>query len=91
MAFVRLIVFGLFAMTVLYWMIALYSRSVRRERLEKEYDADNAGNIDQAARDAYVETGMTAYNNSLRPKLIGLVYILPTVAVIVTVYLVNTN
>ncbi len=91
MAFVRLIVFGLFAMTVLYWMIALYSRSVRRERLEKEYDADNAGNIDHAARDAYVETGMTAYNNSLRPKLIGLVYILPTVAVIVTVYLVNTN
>ncbi|MCG3268747.1 hypothetical protein [Yoonia sp. I 8.24] len=91
MAFVRLIVFGLFAMTVLYWMIALYSRSVRRERLEKEYDADNAGNIDQSARDAYVEAGMTAYNNSLRPKLIGLVYVVPTIVIVTMVYVMNAN
>jgi hypothetical protein len=91
MAFVRLIVFGLFAMTALYWMIAIYSKSVRRERLEKEYIAENPGNIDQDAHDAYVEAGMIAYNNSLRPKLIGLVYIVPTIAVMVTVYIVNTN
>ncbi|MDO6591043.1 hypothetical protein DS901_15960 [Loktanella sp. D2R18] len=91
MAFVRLIVFGLFAMTVLYWMIAIYSRSVRRERLEKEYIAENPGNIDQDAHDAYVEAGMTAYNNSLRPKLIGLVYVVPTIVIITIVYVMNAN
>ena len=91
MAFVRLIVFGLIGLTVLYWMIAIYSRSVRRERLEKEFEAQNPGNIDQDARDTYVEAGMTAYNNSLRPKLIGLVYVVPTVVIFTMVYLMNAN
>lgn len=91
MAFIRLIVFGLIGLTVLYWMIVIYSRSVRRERLEKEFAADNPDNIDQDAHDAYVEAGMTAYNNSLRPKLIGLVYVVPTVVIFTMVYLMNAN
>jgi hypothetical protein len=91
MGFIRLIVFGFLGLSVLYLMITLYSRSVRRERLEKEFIAENPGNIDQDAHDAYVEAGMTAYNNSLRPKLIGLVYVVPTVVIITMVYLMNAN
>jgi hypothetical protein len=91
MGFIRFIVFGLIGMTVLYWMIAIYSRSVRRERLEKEFEADNPGDIDQDAHDTYVEEGMIAYNNSLRPKLIGLVYIVPTVVIFTMVYIMNAN
>ncbi|SFR31972.1 hypothetical protein SAMN04488005_0220 [Yoonia tamlensis] len=91
MAFIRLVVVGLVVLTMLYWMIAIYSRSVRRERLEKEFDALNPENIDQDARDTYVEAGMTAYNNSLRPKLIGLVYVVPAVVIATMVYLMNAN
>jgi len=49
------------------------------------------GSDDLAARNAYVEKGIAAYNNSFRPKLIGLVYVIPTVIVMVIVYTTNTN
>ena len=42
-------------------------------------------------RDAYVEKGMEAYRHGLRRWLILLVYVIPIVAVAVTVYMVNHN
>ena len=91
MGFIRLIVFGFVGLSVLYLMISVYSRSVRRERLEKEFDADHPDNVDQDARDAYVAEGIAAYNSSIRPKLIGLVYVVPTVVVAAIIYVINTN
>ncbi len=91
MGFIKLVVFGFIGLTVIYFSIAIYSKSVRKERLENEYDAANPDGGEEGARDAYVEKGMVAYNNSIRPKLIGLVYVIPVVTVSVIAYVINTN
>ncbi|WP_322891937.1 MULTISPECIES: hypothetical protein [unclassified Yoonia] len=91
MAFIKLVIFGFIAMTVIYWSIALYARSVRKENLEKSFDAANPGSTDRAARDAFVSAGMQAYNASIRPKLLGLVYVVPTIVIGSIVYTINMN
>jgi hypothetical protein len=84
-AILRVAVFWAIALTVVYFLVAIYSRSVRREWLEKKYDA---GGIEGERRD-YIEAGMQAYERGLRRKLLWLVYIIPTVVVGVTIYFVN--
>jgi endonuclease I len=91
MGFIRLVVLGFIAMTVVYFAISIYSRSVRREKLEDAWDADHPEGGDEAARDAYIENGMTEYENGFRKKLIWLVYVIPTIAVAVTLIVMNTN
>lgn len=91
MGFIRLVVFGFIALTVIYLSIAIYSRSVRRERLEDEFDADHPDGGAPGARDAYVKAGIAEYSNSVRPKLIGLVYVVPIIAVSIIIYVINTN
>jgi len=77
-------------LTVVYLLVSIYSRSVRREKLEKGWDTDPAREgASKADRDAYIEAGMEAYRGSLRRKLIVLVYIIPMAAVLATVYAVN--
>ena len=77
--------FGFIGLTVIYVLVATYSRSVRREKLEKKFDA---GGI-EGDRDTYIAEGMQAYDHGLKRRLLWLVYIIPTVVVVVTVYLVN--
>lgn len=84
-AIIRLVVFGFVGLTVVYVLVSIYSASVQREALEKKFDA---GGIDED-RDDYIKAGMAAYRHGLRHRLIWLVYIIPTVVVAVTVYLVN--
>jgi hypothetical protein len=81
----RAAVLGFVLLSVVYVVVSIYSRSVRREKLEKKFDA---GGID-GDRDAYIEAGMQAYNKSLRRRLIWLVYIIPAVSVSAIVYFVN--
>ena len=88
MGFIKLVVFGFIALSVIYLSLSLYSRSVRREKLEKRWDAARPEGI---SRDEYVEKGVAAYNTSLRPKLLLLVYVVPVVVLSVIIYLVNMN
>jgi hypothetical protein len=88
-ALLRLLVFGLIGLTVVYFMVSIYSRSVRREKLEDRWQEDHPDGGDPAARDAYIEAGMREYETGLRKKLIWLVYIIPMCALVVTIYLVN--
>lgn len=88
-ALLRLLVFGLIGLTVVYFLVSIYSRSVRREKLEDRWDADHPEGGDPVARDAYIEAGMREYETGLRKKLIWLVYIIPMCALVVTIYLVN--
>jgi hypothetical protein len=77
-------------LTVVYVVVSIYSRSVRREKLEKAWDSDPAHEgaaVDE--RDAYIESGMEVYRHGLRRKLILLVYIIPMAVVLATVYAVN--
>ena len=87
---IRLAVFGFVALTLVYVLVSIYSRSVRREWLEKEWDSDPAreGSLPED-RTAVIEAGMIAYRHSLRRKLIVLVYIIPMAIVAITTYLVN--
>ena len=50
MGFVRLLVFGFLALSVVYLSISVYSRSVRREKLEDAWAQDNPGSTDMAAQ-----------------------------------------
>lgn len=83
---------GFVLLTVVYLLVSVYSRSVRREGLEKEWDGDpaNEGRLPDE-RAAFIEAGMQAYRHSLRRRLILLVYIVPLVAAAATAYLVNMN
>ncbi|PXW72451.1 hypothetical protein C7964_101563 [Loktanella sp. PT4BL] len=90
MGFIKLVVFGFIGLTVIYFSVSLYSRSVRKERLEDEFDAENPDG-DREARDAFVTEGLKAYDASIRPKLIGLVYVVPTLAIGAIVYMINAN
>ena len=87
MQFLRLVVFGFLALTVVYVCVSLYSRSVRLEKLEKQWDADPQG--DAAARRAFLDRGMAEYRSSLRRQLILLVYVVPAVVIGVIMYMIN--
>ena len=85
LGWIRLFVFGFVGLTIVYWLVSIYSRSVRRETLEKRFDAGGV----EGDRDAYIEAGMESYEKGLRKRLIWLVYIIPMVAMALTIYLVN--
>ncbi len=89
MLFVRFGVVGFVVLTVIYWLVVTYSRSVRRERLEdwwEELDEEEKAETD---RETYVEEGMAEYEASFRPKLIFLVYVIPAIAVATLIYIIN--
>lgn len=83
--FIRLAIFGFIALTILYFLVSIYSRSTQREELEKTWDAAQG----PGEREAFIEAGMQAYEKGLRKKLIWLVYVIPTLAVIAGIYLLN--
>ena len=91
MGFIRLVVLGFIAMTVVYFAISIYSRSIRREKLEDAWDEDHPDGGDVAARDTYIEQGMVEYENGFRKKLIWLVYVVPPVIVATIWYVTNTQ
>jgi len=87
LAFLKLAVFLAVALTVVFLTVSAYSRSVRRERLEEEWDEDPKG--DAAARDAFIEDGMRDYEQGLRRRLIWLVYIIPALLILLLIYFTN--
>ncbi len=91
MAFIKLFIFGFIALSVIYVSVSIYSRSVRREKLEKRWDANPPEGADTAARDAYIADGMTLYESGLRRKLIALVYVVPTLVIAAILYITNAN
>ena len=84
-AMFRLLVLGYLAITVIYLLLSLYSRSLRREKLEKEWAAK--GSIGERAD--FVRDGLAAYDSSLRRKALALVFVVPLVVVGVMLYVTN--
>lgn len=78
MQFVRLVIGGFLALAVVYVCVSLYSRSVRREKLEDWWDEDP---VEGMTREAYIADGMAKYESGLRKKLILLIFVLPPVVV----------
>lgn len=89
---VQLLVFGFIGLSVVYLLVSVYSRSVRREKLEKGFDGDPANEgAPEAARSAYIAEGMAQYEKGLRKKLIWLVYVIPMIVIAVTIYFINVQ
>lgn len=90
MGIVRIAFFWFIGVSVVYVLVSIYSRSVRREKLEKEWDTDPAReDMPAAEREAFIEAGMAQYRSSLRRKLIALVYVIPAIIMAVIIYFVN--
>jgi hypothetical protein len=90
MGWLRLAFLMYVGLTIIYFLTSIYSRSVRREKLEKEWDSDPAREgVALAERTAFIEAGMHAYDIGLKRRLLWLIYILPTIAFAATIYFVN--
>jgi hypothetical protein len=87
--FLRLMVFWAVFAGLFYWLLLIYARSVRREALEKEWDADPMTAATGPDRAAFVARGMAQYEGSLRRKLLWGVIVVPFVAIGLLFYLVN--
>jgi len=81
----RLGIFLLIGLTVLYVLISIYARSLQRERLEKAWDAAQG----PGERAAFIRDGMERYQGSLRRRLLWGVYIVPVAVISVLVYVLN--
>lgn len=84
-AFFKLALFGYVGLTVIYWLLAIYFRSLERERLENAYDHDGG----TGSRDDFIAQGLADYEHSLRRRLIWLVFVIPTGVVIALVWILN--
>lgn len=84
-ALARLVVIGFVVLTIVYVSLSFYSRSVRRGKLETEWDEEAM----TGDRDAWIDEGLQDYDGSLRRKLILGVYIIPVILVITMIYLMN--
>jgi hypothetical protein len=89
-ALFRLVLLVLLLEAALYFLLWIYMRSLRREALEGEWDErhpDQAG--DSSDRDEFVRRSMVHFEKSLRARLLWLVFIIPTAAIMGIIYWVN--
>ncbi len=86
MQFLKLFIFGFLALAVIYICVSLYSRSVRRERLENRWERQP---VEGMTREDYITEGMEKYDSGLRKRLILLVFIIPPALVGIIYYFVN--
>lgn len=84
-AFARLMIFGFIFLTIVYICLVFYSRSVRKGKLETEFDTE----IKEGDREAFIREGLTEYEGSLRRKLILGVYVVPMALIALILYLNN--
>ncbi|MBK6466064.1 MAG: hypothetical protein IPL38_13440 [Rhodobacter sp.] len=85
LGWLRLGFFGLIGLTVVYFIVGIYSRSVRREKLEKRWVSEEL----EGDRDLWIEDGMKAYEKGLKRKLMWLIYIIPMAVFVVIISFVN--
>ncbi|MFT7368776.1 MAG: hypothetical protein ACI9RO_000894 [Alteromonas macleodii] len=86
MSFVRLVLGGFVILGVIYILVMVYSRSVRREKLEDWWDDEP---VEGMSRDEYIADGMEIYESGLRKRLILLIFIIPPIAICTIIYFVN--
>jgi Ca2+/Na+ antiporter len=81
----RLLVIGFLVLSVVYICLSLYSRAVRKDKLEAEWDEE----IREGDREAFVKAGLEEYDGSLRRKLILGVYVVPLSLMTAIIYFTN--
>lgn len=81
----RLLAIAFVFLTIVYVCLSLYSRSMRRKKLENEW----ANDAQSGDREAFIQAGLEEYDGSVRRKLILGVYVVPIIVVTVIIYLTN--
>ncbi|MDO5642053.1 MAG: hypothetical protein Q4G26_06650 [Paracoccus sp. (in: a-proteobacteria)] len=92
MVLLRLVLMLFLVQAVFYLMISLYIRSTKAESLENEWDRrhpEHAGNSRE--RREFVRRSMVGFQKTLKARLVGLVFILPTIAIGVIAWYVNVQ
>lgn len=84
-ALLQLIVGGFVVLTIIYAGLSVYSRRIRRGKLQQKW-LDGPQLVD---RDSFVRRGLEKYDGSIRRKLILGVYIVPVGLIVLIVYLTN--
>lgn len=90
LALLRLIGLVLVIEALFYALLTVYLRSTRREALEKEWDRrhpDRAG--DSPERRVFIRRAMQGFSRTLRGRLALLVLVLPVVAIVAIIIIVN--
>ena len=72
-------------LTVVYICLSLYSRAVRKDKLEEEWFQDGQ----PGDKDTFIKAGLEAYNGSLRKKLLLGVYVIPFSLIVIVIYVQN--
>lgn len=85
MGVIRLFFMAFVVLSVFYISLSLYSRAVRKGKLELDWIEDGR----EGDKDAYVKAGLVDYDSSLRRRLILGVYVIPMVIVGTILYFVN--
>ncbi|MDO5612031.1 MAG: hypothetical protein Q4G14_02165 [Paracoccus sp. (in: a-proteobacteria)] len=91
-ALLRLIAVVIAIEALFYVLLSLYIRSLRREKLEEEWDRrhpDRAG--DSRERKDFVRRSMVGFEKTLKARLVGLVFVVPTLAIMAIIYYVNNR
>lgn len=81
----KLLAVGAVSLTVVYWIVAVYARSVRREGLENEFDGGGIPGL----REDHIAAGLATYEHGLRRRLVLLVYVIPVALIVTIAYIVN--
>ncbi len=82
---IRVTIIGFLILGAIYILLAIYLRSLWREKLERKWDEE----VRQGDRDAYIREGMKRYDRSLRKRLLILVFVIPALVVSFMLYVVN--
>ncbi|WP_375229217.1 hypothetical protein [Roseobacter sp. S98] len=86
MAIARLFLMGFVVLSVVYACLWFFFRARRREKLEATWDAGKG----DGSRAQFVRSGLERYHRPLKRNLILGVYVLPTAALALLIYLTNS-
>jgi len=76
----------LVVLTVIYAVLSVYSRAVRRRKLAERWDSKDVLTVD---RETFIRRGLERYDRSFRRKLILGVYVVPLTVIAIIVYVTN--
>lgn len=87
MALIRILVIALVFQTVVFASLWFYARARRRERREAEWlKSDQTQSLE-----SYIQTGADAYHAALLRKLVIGVYLVPSTALAILIYLTSSG
>ncbi|MCY4304798.1 MAG: hypothetical protein OXC62_08505 [Aestuariivita sp.] len=82
---IRIIVIVLVVLTVVYVCLSLYIHSLRRQKLEAEWEQQ----VKAEDCESYVQSELEKGKSAIRRKLLFFVYVIPLSAIIIFIYLTN--